>query len=83
MFSLPRGIQNSRQVCFSEQIFHRKQSLGTADMHLVTFLRYLFLIAKKLSVTIMILTHKNSIKEKKTVLRTTFILLGPSCLIAG
>ena len=27
-FSLPQAIENSRQFCFSEQIFYRKQSLG-------------------------------------------------------
>ena len=30
-FSLPQAIENCRHFCFSEQIFHRKQSLGAPD----------------------------------------------------
>ena len=32
IFSLPEAIENSKQFYFSEQIFHRKQSLGAPDM---------------------------------------------------
>ena len=31
IFSRPQAIENFRQFCFSEPIFHRKQSLATPD----------------------------------------------------
>ena len=31
IFGLPQAIENSRQFCFSKQIFYRKQSLGAPE----------------------------------------------------
>ena len=37
IFSPPQIIENSRQYCFSERIFYRKQSLGAPGKFLLTW----------------------------------------------